>query len=64
MILYLLIRDSISSALLPYIANNFGVTAMFWRHKVKLEDYKFLKDNADIIVLEQVERLIPQLLSN
>lgn len=54
-------RDSFATNLSPYLNNTFGNVKYFWRYNITKEDLINIKNNADIIVLEQVERFIPQL---
>ena len=55
-------RDSFTENLLPYMASSFGKSLFIWRYSVTPEDLKYIKDNADIIILENGERMIPRLL--
>lgn len=54
-------RDSFATSLSPYLNNTFGNVKYFWRYNITKEDLVNIKNNADIIVLEQVERYIPRL---
>lgn len=53
-------RDSFTSALAPYFNNTFNEVNYRWRYNIKKEDLTKLKD-ADIIILEQVERFVKNL---
>ncbi|MBP9999094.1 MAG: hypothetical protein KBT14_00155 [Proteobacteria bacterium] len=57
------LRDSFSSALGDFYNNTFKTVNYRWRYDMRKEDLEFIKDNADIVILEQVERYIPSLLS-
>lgn len=54
-------RDSYSINLLPYLAQTFKQVSMYWRYEIRPSDLKYLQENADIIVIEQVERFVPKL---
>ncbi len=56
-------RDSFSSALVKYFNNTFASVKYEWRHDINKEDLEYIKNNADIIILETVERYVPALLS-
>ena len=55
-------RDSFTQGLLPYITTTFNTSAYFWHYNITASNLSYLKDNADIIVIEQVERFVPQLI--
>ena len=50
-------RDSYTINLLPYLASSFGKSRYLWKYKITNDDLDWIKDNADIIILENVERL-------
>ena len=54
-------RDSFSNAFIPYFGNTFEKTYMFWRYEVNDKDLDFMKSNADIVILEVVERNLHKL---
>ena len=54
------LRDSFSSALLPYYAHCFKNGTLFWRYQFQDGD-KNTVTSADVIVIEIVERYLPQL---
>ena len=56
-------RDSFSNNLKRYFNNTFKNVDYIWRYNITNEDKNFIKNNADIIILENVERYIPQLSS-
>ncbi len=56
-----MLRDSFTEALMPYLNNTFQKIDYFWRADITKSDLKKIKNNADIIILEQVERLVPKL---
>ncbi len=53
-------RDSFSNALIPYISNTFKHSKYIWQYKISKNTIK----NADVVVLEVVERFLPLLLEN
>lgn len=53
-------RDSFTDALQPYLAATFGETKLYWHHNIKDIAPSELKQY-DVIILEKVERGIPQL---
>lgn len=57
-------RDSFTTALVPYLSETFGEVTYIWRYHVIEEDYEKYLKNADIVILETVERYIPQLGKN
>lgn len=54
-------RDSYSIAMIPYFNATFSNALYQWRYDIRRSDLKYIQDHADIIILEQVERLIPRL---
>ena len=56
-------RDSFTIALKRYYNNTFNTVKYEWRYNVTSEDLKNIKDNFDIIILENVERNIPSLIN-
>ncbi len=54
-------RDSFTVALLPYISNTFNKTAAYWRYDITAADLKYIQQNADVVILEVVERYVPRL---
>ncbi len=56
-------RDSFSTALAPYLNNTFGKVTYFWRHSIQESDLEILKKDADVIILEIVERGLPSLIN-
>ena len=50
-------RDSFSTSLIPYLSYTFGQSRYIWKYDVNPN----AMDNADIIILEVVERTIPAL---
>lgn len=57
-----ILRDSFSTALTQYFNNTFSFVKYEWRWDITKEDLEYIKENADIIILETVERYIPSLL--
>lgn len=55
-------RDSFTQLLLPYITTTFNKSAYFWHYNITSANLSYLLNNADIIVMEQVERFVPQLI--
>lgn len=55
------LRDSFTSALKRYFNNTFKTVKYEWRYDITKDDLKYIKNNSNIIVLEQVERYIPAL---
>lgn len=53
----LMFRDSFSTSLIPYLSYTFGQSRYVWKYDVNPN----VMDNADIIILEVVERTIPAL---
>ena len=56
-----LYRDSFSDAWLDFLSETFGKVSAFRRYDITREDLKYLKHEADIIVMEQVERFVSSL---
>ena len=56
-----LYRDSFSGGWLDFLNETFGKVTAFWRYDVTSDDLKYWKNEADIIILEQVERFVPKL---
>ena len=56
-----LYRDSFSIAWLDFWKETFGKVTAFWRADIAKDDLKYWKNEADIIILEQVERFVPKL---
>lgn len=55
-------RDSFSGNLGPYLNNTFKEVTYIWRYDIKDTDIQELKQG-DIIIMEQLERMIPKLSS-
>ena len=55
----LMYRDSFSTALIPYLAHSFGDSKYIWKYDVNFNAMK----NADVIILEIVERQLPTLVN-
>lgn len=56
-------HDSFTSALKKYYNNTFETVKYEWRWHIIPEDLEYIKENADIIILETAERYIFSLLS-
>ena len=54
-------RDSFTSSLAPYLNNTFGKVSYFWRRDIVADDLEKIKKDADIVILEVVERNICRL---
>lgn len=54
-------RDSFMSALSSYLNNTFKEVHYFWRYELYKADLEMFEDDADIIILEMVERYIQKL---
>ena len=52
-------RDSFTINMAPYLRNTFGKSRFLWHYVPTPEELKYAKDNADIIILENVERMLP-----
>ena len=57
------LRDSFFSWLTPYIADTFKKTKILWKKNIEADDLKDIEQNFDIVILENVERFIPQILN-
>lgn len=55
----LMYRDSFSKSLIPYLAHSFGDSKYIWKYDVNFNAMK----NADVIILEIVERQLPTLVN-
>ena len=58
------LRDSFFSWLIPYFSDTFKDTKVLWKHNIEKEDLKDIEKNYDIVILENVERFIPQVLKH
>lgn len=56
-----LYRDSFSIGWLDFLSETFGKLSAFGRYDVTRDDLNYLRREADIVVMEQVERFIPSL---
>ena len=56
-----MLRDSYTIAMMPYLNNTFKFVDYNWRYNITRSDLKKIKNDADIIILEQLERLLPTL---
>lgn len=56
-----MLRDSFSSSLIPFMRSTFGKLRVSWNYQITQGDLDYIKDNADIVIMEQVERLVPLL---
>ena len=56
-----MLRDSFTTSLLPYLNSTFKNNYFHWRYNITKEDLNFIKKNADIVILENVERLTPRI---
>lgn len=56
-----LLRDSFAIDVLPFFALSFQRVTNKWRYFLIEEDLADIKENVDIVILEQVERHIPKL---
>lgn len=50
------LHDSFSEALIQYYANTFKTVDTRWRYNIQKNDLQYIKKNADIVILEIVER--------
>lgn len=59
-----MLRDSFASSLLKYLSNHFGNIQTYHhkKHPLTEEDLKFIKNNVDVVILENVERYTPSVL--
>lgn len=58
-----MLRDSFAVSLKTYLNNTFNSVKYEWRYNITGDDLKYITDNSDIIILEQVERYVPNLLN-
>ena len=56
----LMFRDSFSTSLIPYLSNSFKLSKYIWTYNVS----PLAMENADVIILEIVERNIPTLINS
>lgn len=56
----LMFRDSFTRALIPYLSKSFKMSKYVWKYNISPK----MMDNADIIVLEVVERFLPNLVNS
>ncbi len=56
-----ILRDSFFEAPVRYFNNTFNTVKYEWRYDITKDDLQYIKNNSDIIILEQVERFIPKL---
>ena len=49
-------RDSFSSTLIEYLAENYAYVADYWYHALKNGDIENIEKNADIVIFEKIER--------
>lgn len=56
-------RDSFASALLEYLSRSFGKISAYWYHQLTPQDLENIKNNADIVIFEKVERHLHHLTS-
>lgn len=57
-----ILRDSFFSWLIPYVSDTFKDTKILWKQNMATEDLKDIEENYDIVIVENVERYIPQIL--
>ncbi len=57
-------RDSFTTAMAPYLSETFGEITYIWRYDAHEEDYEKHLKQADIVILETVERYIPNIGKN
>ena len=57
------LRDSFSNALIPYYAETFGTVKLVWRYDITPENLAEIVADYDIVILENVARFIPKILS-
>jgi len=48
--------------LIPYVSDTFKDTKILWKQNMATEDLKDIEENYDIVIVENVERYIPQIL--
>ncbi len=53
-----ILQDSFGSEFLPYLASTFQEGLFVWRYSLTASDLENIKENYDVIILEQVERNI------
>jgi hypothetical protein len=58
-----IIRDSFSTLMLPYLGNTFKKVSNFWR-TVRSNDLDYIKENADIVIFEIIERALDSEIKN
>lgn len=58
----MVLRDSFTSNLVRYFNNTFNTVKYKWSYDLTEQDLQNIKENYDIIILEQVERFVPNLL--
>ena len=58
-----ILRDSFSVALIPYYAETFGTVKLVWRYDITSENLDDIAANYDIVILENVARFTPKILS-
>ena len=60
-----MLRDSFGGSLILYLSDIFNEinTEDFMSYQFSSENLKFIKDNADIVILENVERYVPVILN-
>lgn len=54
-----MLRDSFATALMPYLSLTFKNSDFVWRYNITKKDLDFIKQNVDIVILENVERYTP-----
>jgi hypothetical protein len=52
----IMFRDSFSSTLIEYLAENYAYVAAYWYHALKNGDIENIEKNADIVIFEKIER--------
>jgi len=57
------LRDSFSTALIPYYAETFGKVKLVWRYDITSENLQEIAAEYDIVILENVARFIPKILN-
>ena len=60
-----ILRDSFAVSLLLYMSNDFNMiyAQHYTKKPLKVDTLDFIKANADIVILENVERFVPQILN-
>ena len=53
-----ILRDSMFRNLMPYVIPNFAYTELHWKFQVSAEDLENIKNNFDIVIVENIERVI------